>query len=196
MSTSTPVMYLLISMHACWKKHHFYQFWFLKFSRFAEKNWSEIPEFTKGGNPYKLGQTPLPQQLVIAYKVGVHLPPLTPPFKTEKLNRKTNFSQVCCWWAKFWSKWMFRQENILSGSTLDLLLEHFSGFLSYIFLRWTLCIQKPLFHWKINCSSQPSICHWLSSSIFPCSFVRWHQTKSPFCFNIYRHKSPSLTQYH
>ena len=64
----------------------------------------------------------------------------------SKLNRKTNFSQVCCWWAKFWSKWMFRQENILSGSTLDLLLEHFSGFLSYIFLRWTLCIQKPLFH--------------------------------------------------
>ena len=157
MNTSTPVMYLLVSMHACWKKSTIFpNFEFWNFHAVPKKNWSEIPEFTKGGNPYKMGRKSLPQQLIIAYK------------------------RVCIW----------------SGSALDLLLEHFSGFLSYIFLRWTLCIQKPLFHWKIDCSSQPSICHWLSSSIFPCSFVRWHQTKSPFCFNIYRHKSPSLTQYH
>ena len=49
-----------------------------------------------------------------------------------------------------------------------------------------------------NCSSQPSLVHWLSSSIFPCSFGRlsvplwWHPTKYPLFFNIYRHKSPLL----
>ena len=54
-------------------------------------------------------------------------------------------------------------------------------------------LQKSfLFNWfGQNCSSQPSMVHWLSSSIFPCSsFVPlwWHPTKSPlFFFNIYRH---------
>ena len=53
-----------------------------------------------------------------------------------------------------------------------------------------------------NCSSQPSLVHRLSSSIFPCLFVRssvplgWHPTKSPLFFNTYRHKSPIPTQYH
>ena len=59
----------------------------------CRKKWSEIREFTKGGNPYKLGRTPLPCQIVIAYKVGLHLPPLPPPLPS-KLNRKTNFSQL------------------------------------------------------------------------------------------------------
>ena len=100
---------------------------------FAEKKWSEIPEFKKGGNPYKLGRTPLPCQIVIAYKVGLHLPPLPPPFLQNWIEKRILVNQDCCWWAKFWSKWTFRQENILSGFALDHLLEHLSGFLCNIF---------------------------------------------------------------
>ena len=49
------------------------------------------------------------------------------------------------------------------------------------------------------CSSQPSMVHWLSSSIFPCSVVRPAMVTSDRIstfFNTYRHKSPILTQYH
>ena len=50
------------------------------------------------------------------------------------------------------------------------------------------------------CSSQPFIVHWLSSPIFPCLFVRrpamvTSDQISTF-FNIYRHKSVVLTQFH
>ena len=52
---------------------------------------------------------------------------------------------------------------------------------------------------NIFCSSQPSLVHWLSSPIFPCSVVRCpamvtSDQISTF-FNTYRHKSPILTQY-
>ena len=49
------------------------------------------------------------------------------------------------------------------------------------------------------CSSQPSLVHWLSSSIFPCSVVRSAMGTSDQIstfFNIYRHKAlywPSFT---
>ena len=53
----------------------------------------------------------------------------------------------------------------------------------------------------MNCSSQPSMVHWLSSSNFPCSPV-WlfsHYGDIPLnlrIFDIYGHKSPTLTQCH
>ena len=46
------------------------------------------------------------------------------------------------------------------------------------------------------CSSQPSIVQWLSSSIFPCLFVRPAMVitdQISTFFNVYRHKSPVLT---
>ena len=51
------------------------------------------------------------------------------------------------------------------------------------------------------CPSQHSMVHWLRSSIFPClSFVcsrRYGNTRPIFTFfNIWRHKSPIITQYH
>ena len=51
------------------------------------------------------------------------------------------------------------------------------------------------------CSSQPSIVHWLSSSIFPCSVVvrpsRYGNIRPNLhFFNIYRHTSLVLTQFH
>ena len=50
-----------------------------------------------------------------------------------------------------------------------------------------------------NCSSQPSMVHWLRSSIFPCLFVRPAMVKSDqisIFFNMCRHASHVLTQFH
>ena len=67
------------------------------------------------------------------------------------------------------------------------------------------CLKVPLLSKrKWNCSSQPSIVHWLRSPIFPCLVV-WLFGRCPamvtsdqICifFNIYRHKSPTLTKFH
>ena len=48
------------------------------------------------------------------------------------------------------------------------------------------------------CSSQPPMVHWLSCSIFPCSSSSRYGDIRPNLrfFNIYRHKSLVLTQFH
>ena len=52
------------------------------------------------------------------------------------------------------------------------------------------------------CSSQPSMVHWLSSSIFPCSFVCCRcpamvtSDQIFLFFNKYKHRSLILAQYH
>ena len=68
---------------------------------------------------------------------------------------------------------------------------------------WTSHWIQGLGRFLFNCSSQPSMVHWLSSSIFPCLFVRrsvrpalvTSDQISTF-FNIYWHKSHTITQYH
>ena len=70
--------------------------------------------------------------------------------------------------------------------------------------QWHMCLHIYYYMFRVlNCSSQPSMVHWLSSSIFPCSFVRpsvrpamvTSDQISTF-FNIYWHKSHIITQYH
>ena len=63
---------------------------------------------------------------------------------------------------------------------------------------------EKYFSWKVSiCSSRPSTVHWLSSSIFPCSFVcllsvcpaTVTSDQISTFFNMYRHKSLVLTQF-
>ena len=80
----------------------------------------------------------------------------------------------------------------------------------YITTRAIIKFNQEYWKWQlheiqvwIHCSSQPSMVHWLSSSIFPCSFVRpsvrpamvTADQISTF-FSIYRHKSLVPTQFY
>ena len=67
-------------------------------------------------------------------------------------------------------------------------------------MRLSIMLVNAYFDW-LYCSSQPSMVHWLISSIFPFySSVRLVMVKSDqistFFLNTYKHKSLVLTQFH
>ena len=67
--------------------------------------------------------------------------------------------------------------------------------------QWSKVVSEAIF--PTNCSSKQSIVQWLSSSIFPCLFGRLFvrpamvtSNQISTFFNIYRHTSLVLTQFH